>query len=228
MILLTIVLHLEKEKMSEYFSQEEVEILPLFSTPLIKTNIGRDFTKDEMNYISNIPMTKIGRGERKKGQESLKTTLFEDSPNLKNIKSFCENQVENYMTQIEGADTNIISLCITESWLNKNKPGESHHSHHHSNSYLSGILYINCLPNDNINLENRSYGLFNNIEFPRKNNTIWNSAGAIINVKEGDLILFSSWVPHFVNRNETKDKERISLAFNTFPIGNLELLYTNG
>jgi len=35
------------------------------------------------------------------------------------------------------------------------------------------------------------------------------------------LILFPSWIPHSVNRNETKDKERISLAFNTFPIGEM-------
>ena len=42
-----------------------------------------------------------------------------------------------------------------------------------------------------------------------------------INVKEGDLIIFPSWVPHYVDVNETKDKERISFSFNTFPIGEM-------
>ena len=62
--------------MTEKINKEEVEVIPLFSTPVVKINIGRDFTKDEINYISNIPMTKIGTIKRKKGQESLKTTLF--------------------------------------------------------------------------------------------------------------------------------------------------------
>ena len=40
-------------------------------------------------------------------------------------------------------------------------------------------------------------------------------------VTEGDLIIFPSWVPHGVSFNETENKERISLAFNTFPIGEM-------
>ena len=63
--------------------------------------------------------------------------------------------------------------------------------------------------------------MFDNIEFPLKKPTVWNANGISQNVKEGDLILFPSWIPHSVNRNETKNKERISLSFNTFPIGEM-------
>jgi ectoine hydroxylase-related dioxygenase (phytanoyl-CoA dioxygenase family) len=77
------------------------------------------------------------------------------------------------------------------------------------------------LPNDGINFEDRSLGKFNNISFQRKKTTTWNSIGATVSVEDGDLIIFPSWVPHSVNRNETKNKERISLSFNTFPVGEL-------
>ena len=62
------------------------------------------------------------------------------------------------------------------------------------------------------------------MEFPIKKATEWNSTGAMIKIKEGDLILFPSWVPHYVDKNNT-DKERISLAFNTFPIGEMGEYY---
>jgi len=125
------------------------------------------------------------------------------------------------LEEIEGVDTDFARLRITQSWLNKTKPGESHHLHHHSNSYLSAVLYICCLPNDHINFEKRSYGLYNNLEFLKKKSTEWNANRIHINVEEGDLIIFPSWVPHYVDLNETKNRERISLSFNTFPVGEM-------
>ena len=55
----------------------------------------------------------------------------------------------------------------------------------------------------------------------RKKLTVWNSSGAIVNVKEGDLIIFPSWISHSVNVNETKDQDRISFSFNTIPRGEI-------
>ena len=140
---------------------------------------------------------------------------------LKDIKKFCEQQLKIYLEEIEGADTDLAELRITQSWLNKTKPGELHHPHTHRNSYLAGVLYISCLPNDSINLENRAYGLYNNMIFPKKKTTNWNSSGFKQNVTEGDLIIFPSWVLHHVDLNETKNRERISLSFDTFPIGEM-------
>ena len=59
------------------------------------------------------------------------------------------------------------------------------------------------------------------IEFRYKNLTNWNSTSFHLKIKEGDLVIFPSWVIHSVDQNTTKNKERISLAFNTFPIGEL-------
>ena len=198
------------------------ELLSLFSTPIVKINIGRDFTKLETDCFQNISMYK--EKEKMTNHRSKEHYLFDNftsDEGLKDIKKFCEQQLKIYIEEIEGVDTNLAGLRITQSWLNKTKPGEYHHSHSHPNSYLSGVLYITCLPNDSINFDNRSEGNYNSMRFQMNKITAWNSNGAVVNVKEGDLIIFPSWVPHGVSFNETENKERISLAFNTFPIGEM-------
>tara|TARA_Y100001951_G_C11194199_1_gene213309 strand:- start:50 stop:706 length:657 start_codon:yes stop_codon:yes gene_type:complete len=205
----------EKEKM-------KIEVMSIFPTPVVKVNINRSFTKDEIDCISNISM--MEKSEVKSAnRQSEDSYLFDNFTNerLKEIKIFCEYELKQYLEHIEGVDTDFAGLRITQSWLNKNKPQEQHLLHFHQNSYLSAVLYIKCLPNDGINFVNRSFGLYNNIEFPKKKVTKWNSSGFKQNVTEGDLIIFPSWIMHFVNVNETENKERISLAFNTFPIGEL-------
>ena len=193
----------------------------MFPTPLVKINIGRDFTETELQLLlTDLPYHKDEEGMQ--NHRSKDVYLFDTfAEELKDIKSFCQTSLKNYLEQIEGANTDLAGLRITQSWLNITKPSESHHLHHHGNSYLSGVLYISCLPNDGINLSNRLYGSYNNIDFPIKIITPWNTQRAIINVKEGDLLIFPSWVPHWVDVNETKDKERISFSFNTFPIGEM-------
>ena len=137
----------------------------------------------------------------------------------------CEHQLKNYLENVVGANTDLAGLRITQSWLNKTRPQEHHHLHHHTNSYLSVVLYICCLPNDHINFEKRSDGLYNNMEFPKKKNTEWNGNVVKVGVEEGDLIIFPSWMKHDVSLNETKNRERISLSFNTFPIGEMGEYY---
>ena len=198
------------------------ELLSLFSTPVVKINIGRNFTEDELQlFFEDISIWK----DEKLGMHNHRSKdfyLFDSyADTLKDIRNFCEQQLKNYLEEIDGIDTDLVGLRITQSWLNKTKPDESHHLHHHSNSYLSAVLYISCLPNDGINFENRMHGLYNNMEFPTPKYTGWNANVVKVNVEEGDLVLFPSWVPHFVDQNETKDKERISLAFNTFPTGEM-------
>jgi cupin superfamily acireductone dioxygenase involved in methionine salvage len=63
------------------------------------------------------------------------------------------------------------------------------------------------------------------MEFSKKKNTEWNANVVKVGVEEGDLIIFPSWMKHDVSLNETKNRERISLSFNTFPIGEMGEYY---
>ena len=199
-----------------------MDIIPLFSSPVILTNLGREFTKKEIQFfLLDIKYQK----DEKRGMTNHRSEdlyLFDNfTEELKEIKSFCEQHLKTYLEEIEGVDTDLATLRITQSWLNKTKPQEHHHAHFHANSYLSGVLYISCLPNDHINFNNRLHGSYNNMEFPMKNSTVWNVKNLEQNVTEGDLILFPSWIMHYVDHNITKNMERISLSFNTFPIGEM-------
>ena len=198
------------------------EIIPIFPTPIVRANIGRYFTKKEHQlFLTDIPMWKDEQAGMFNHQ-SKDFYLFDSHADiLGDVKKFCEHELKRYLENIEGVDTDLAGLRITQSWLNKTKPGEYHHPHFHTNSYISAVLYIKCLPNDGINFDNRMYGMFNNIEFPIKKTTQWNARSTGVDVEEGDLLLFPSWITHFVNVNETENKERISLAFNTFPIGEM-------
>ena len=201
--------------------KNNMNIIPLFAIPIVKTNIGRDFTKDEVNFITGLPMYKdVDQGMF--NHRSKDFYLFDNFvEELKDIKNFCEHQLEQYLKEIEGADTDLATLRITQSWLNTTKPQERHHLHYHANCYLSGILYIRCLPDDHINFSNRSFGSYNNMEFPMKKPTVWNVRTLAQNIIEGDLIIFPSWMQHSVDLNKTKNKDRISLSFNAFPIGKM-------
>jgi uncharacterized protein (TIGR02466 family) len=199
-------------------------VLSLFSAPVAVTNIDRDLTKDELQiFLKDISM--YGALQSGENSQSKDLYLFDNKwgEGLKNLKMFFEEQIKKYLEEIEGVDTDRAGLRITQAWLNKTNLTEQHSPHTHVNSYLSGVFFISCLPNDCINLIRpttlASYGAVN-LTFPNKKVTAWNPKVVGVDIKEGDLIIFPSWIPHFVNVNET-NKERISLAFNTFPIGEM-------
>ena len=225
----------------------DVTVVPLFPTAATIINIGRNFTDSELQTISKIPIEKETQKTSHKAHGTEKVTendvtvssktslahtpmfnhrsksfyVFDEfNEGLKDIKLFCEEQVKHYFEEIDGVNTELVNLRITQSWLNVTKPAEFHHAHDHPNSYLSGVIYFNCLPNDCINFSARHLRS-TNWDFPQNKNTIWNSTGISQDVETGDLILFPSWVPHHVIQNETKDTERISLSFNAFPIGEM-------
>lgn len=196
-------------------TNQQGELIHLFPVPVVKINIGRSFTKEETDCIANIPF------QKKIGDPHQQSECFEIFDNfaeeLKDIKVFCEHELKRYLEEIEGVDTDRVDLRITQSWLNKIESQESHPSHNHQNSHLSGVLYIKCLPNDNIQFRDQFKLIAPTLNFPKKKKTNHNDAALSVNIKEGDFIIFPSLVLHGVGGNETKDKERISLSFDTFP-----------
>jgi len=209
--------NVNKERRVNMFNDEvkpKLELISLFPTPLVKANIGRDFTKKEMECIANIPMYFDDLLQRSQSKDYQLFNTFAEE--LKDIKTFCEQELKRYLEDIEGVDTDITNLKITASWLNKLKPQNHIDMHNHRNSHLSGVLYIRCLSNDNIQFTIRPYDRFP-LELPKKKNTQFNSEVVSVEIKEGDLVIFPSLLLHQVSVNETKDQERMSLSFDTWP-----------
>ena len=134
---------------------------------------------------------------------------------LLNLRQFIEKSLHEYFmaTYCPKNDTH---LKITQSWLNWTKPGQFHHRHAHPNSLISGCFYLNARKeSDKIFFYREGY---QRLVLPPAEWNPYNSESWWYSVGTGDLILFPSSLTHMVQPVEGEET-RISLAFNTFPIG---------
>lgn len=185
----------------------------LFPTPVMFTEMEREFTKKELDFVAkNFKKTYLNMGNT----TSLNNYIL-DSTEFSNLKKIIQSQIEIYLNKVYKPKYNV-KPYITQSWLNWTKPGEYHHTHEHPNSFMSGVLYIHADPQEDkikfhkngyqqINLETSQYDLLNSKSW-------WFS------VKTGNIVIFPSNLTHNVDQ-VTSGKTRISLAFNTFLKGTI-------
>jgi len=186
----------------------------MFSTPplMVKRYSNIDFNSlvkfareseyDERNTLS-YP-------DPSKSYEILHTDLF------KNLYKFVNESIEEYITEVFLSKQ---KLRITQSWLNKMEPDKEHMFHYHPNSVISGVFYLqsdNSSPLVLINDKQEHYQL---AAEEGKGNKYTHSSYEFPSV-ERMLVLFPSYIRHCVPRN-LSTSDRISLSFNTFPIGDL-------
>ena len=136
---------------------------------------------------------------------------------LLDLRQFIEKCLHDYFMATYNPK-NDTRLKITQSWLNWTKPGQHHHKHAHPNSLISGCYYVNAhKETDKIYFYRDGY---QRLKFPPVEWNAYNSDSWWFPVGSGDLILFPSSLTHMVQPVEG-DETRISLAFNTFPIGEI-------
>jgi len=186
----------------------------LFPVPVYKINIGRPFTEAELKAASpDFWRVRPGSDNRRSHSTDVLST-----PALFNIRNFISNAIQDYVTNIIEPWENDFKLYITQSWINYNRLGEQHHKHFHSNSIISGSFYFDTFENDSITF----YGdRRDEIHIMNKPNW-WNMRRIGMPVVPGDLVIFNSNIEHGVERIQaTDDKDRISLAFNTWFKGDI-------
>jgi uncharacterized protein (TIGR02466 family) len=185
-----------------------MQIVPLFPVAVGKFNLGRTFTTEEFFFVDN-QSTYSNMGNT----TSNNRYVFKDEA-LASLSAFAESCVEQYFREVY-APKHDVKLRITQSWLNYTKQGQHHHKHAHPNSLVSGVFYIKAdAEKDRISFFKDDY---EQINLPTEQFNIFNSSSWWIPVAAGELILFPSSLTHMVET--VQGDERISLAFNTFPIG---------
>ncbi len=191
------------------------EIIPLFPQALYRA-VFRPLTSTEIEIIDNFPVEK-----QQLGNHTSHVPYFLNEPGLENLKKDLEEHIDTYVREIMKVDYNVY---ITNSWKNLTKPGEQHMIHNHSNSIISGCLYLrssHIQPTISFTRGNFPYLLaFEPTEFTPFNALEWT-----IPVEDNNIILFPSTMHHCVKTNQS-NKERMSLAFNTFVRGNIRTQYT--
>ena len=194
------------------------ELIPLFPAPLMVFPYLRDYSK-ELEWIKDCKCGAVKETKGRRNRASLnrqsEDTFILDNPELKKIRTFIETKLNQFVSQIYGSDDRLV---ITQSWLNRNGKGESHHEHTHPNSMISGVWYPQIheqLPP--IEFRNRSQ---RDVVLSIQRYNTFNSQTFLLPIKRGELILFPSNLTHGVPPNQS-DEERISLSFNTWPKGSL-------
>ena len=104
------------------------------------------------------------------------------------------------------------SFKITDMWSNVLKPGETHRPHTHSNNMLSGVYYVDAIETSGIIFTDPrpQAGVIQ----PHVTKQVIDNANKIkYDSATNRMILFPSWLQHYVPINEKKSN-RISIAFN--------------
>lgn len=140
---------------------------------------------------------------------------FLDKPNNIPLKTVIQQSVDEYFYKIMKVQ-NYTKIHITESWVNRSDNGQEHHLHTHSNSILSGILYLteakNTADTKFIDMDHVPLS-FDVSEF-----NIWNSTEFSMSPEKGLLLLFPSNTYHKTGVHQA-DEPRFTLSFNTFITG---------
>ena len=180
----------------------------IFPTPVAKFSLGRDFTDNEQAFVATQPTHKNMGNTTSDDRYVLRHDTFA------NLMSFVQASVDEYVKAIY-APKEAVSLRVTQSWLNYTKPGEFHHKHAHPNSFISGVLYMKAAKErDRIYFYRDGY---QQIKLTTDNWNLYNSESWWFEAATGEMLLFPSSLTHMVET--VQGDERISLAFNTFPVG---------
>jgi len=180
----------------------------LFPQPVYFSKLARKLTKEELKTINK---------HKKKTYQNAGNTTSNDNyvlenKALKNLKKDLHKMVIDYFDKVVCSGNPLIPY-ITQSWINYTKVNQFHHKHFHSNSYVSGVFYINAdkkvdqikfykTGNEAIQLHVAKYNLFNAAtwQFP---------------IETGNVLLFPSSLQHGVDKKKGTPT-RISLSFNIF------------
>ena len=194
----------------------ENEILKLFPDPVLKYKLDdyKNFNKDLEKYIYNLyekDKKGLERSNRGGWHSENFNLLEQDSIQKKfaiKVQEYVLNCFQNMGWKIK--DKNI---RIKEMWAIINKNENFNVIHIHPNCYLSSAYYVKASKDcgefiaENPNLAKR----YVYPEIVNKNEL--NVETARINIEEGDLLLFPSYLPHKVGKNKSGD-DRIVISFN--------------
>jgi len=183
----------------------------LFPIPIGFFKYDQMLSDESLRYISELKESKNLGNTRSEETHILRNKC------LSSLKQYIEKSLHEYFITTYQPKYDV-RMKITQSWLNWNKPGEWHHLHSHPNSFISGCFYVNAdKKTDKIFFHKEKCDL---IKIEPIEWNIYNSDKWWFPIETGNLILFPSYLKHSVEP-VVGIETRISIAFNTFPLGNV-------
>lgn len=146
-----------------------------------------------------------------------------DNQLCSNLRSFILDKTQAFSSQAFAWQN--CEYKIVQSWISFKNPKESHVSHYHPNSVISGVYFFQDYEpssgNLNFHRPNILCQLMNQFapsvdtNKVKQSNFVWSDFN--IEPRKNLLVLFPSWLHHSVSVNHS-GKVRKSLAFNIIPL----------
>jgi|TARA_R110000751_G_scaffold46362_1_gene104371 uncharacterized protein (TIGR02466 family) len=186
--------------------KKETIIYPLFSKPLMAFSLSIDSDKI-FNHIKKLSY----KNTTAKGCYSSLSKKVLENKNLKEEKNIFLNAIKDYLNLLGYKQ----EFKILNSWSTKVEKNCESHSHVHTNTWLSGVYYVQ----DNSSIQFiKSWSNSSFFKLGYNSNNIYSAADWDVTVKKNTLLIFPSELSHKVKKNCLK-KNRYSLAFNILPVG---------
>ena len=143
------------------------------------------------------------------------TTNLMTGPNLDQaepFKWFAQDIGKTAFDIFDKLNYNVQDIEITGMWGNILKTGETHPPHTHSNNFLSGVFYLESDAETGIIFSDPRPAA--DVLVPRKKTKTNENSNLLSYIsKQNRLIIFPSWLVHWVPINKSK-RDRISISFN--------------
>ena len=188
--------------------------MPIYSTPLWQSEYP-EFEEHKELFLTIVKEYK----DQNPTQEIPRSNIagYHSPSTLQGVEELCP--LFEYICQMAYkavADLDFIDcdIALTEAWLNVNDSRQCMNTEHIHGEVFSGVFYLQT-PEGSGKLSIVNPGI----------NRMWKGCDLVaqknqftgesirIEPVEGNIILFPSYVPHFVETND-HDEERISISFN--------------
>tara|TARA_R110000803_G_C11832969_1_gene303553 strand:+ start:54 stop:647 length:594 start_codon:yes stop_codon:yes gene_type:complete len=186
-----------------------MEFVKLFPTLLLGDVLNK-ITPEQIDsyktYLSSVQYLDL----KKNGKSSLDQHVLDNS-----IFSSLKNNIFEYSFKYLKKLNHVVEdLQICNSWSNILNKDEVIYYHKHSNSYLSGVFYLD---NRSSPITFRNPSSFSKYGWAPEFSPPETSDNMSVIPKKGLLLLFPSWLEHSVLTSQEDNK--ISIAFNIIPKG---------
>lgn len=194
----------------------DYSIHSLFPIPVLETTLK--VSQEVIDYVNSLEYirTHCNNSDISNSKNVLDDPIFEEYS--KQIDSL----VKNFVFEVSKFDEDNVALERVSSWVNMHHYSDWAQEHFHSNSFISGVWYLQtpencgdlCMHSPHI-----AFGL--PIDYSKVENNEYNSHTWIFSSSKDTLYIFPSTLKHSVFRNESEDT-RISVAFNYYARGVLK------
>lgn len=176
---------------------------------------------DYLDFIDNKNLTEYAYELKEKDQGVIKSNFLGwQSDILQDPNGQISVLVDTILSRINSTKNDLgflenSEVYLNNIWININPKGSFNRPHIHPNATFSGVYYVRCKKNSG-NLVFRHPSVAQQILL--KEETVdeyvgFNAATWTVIPEEGRLLIFPSWLEHYVEPNQD-DEDRISIAIN--------------